>query len=332
MYRKEFDTLLATQLPQIIFLYGEGEFFIDFYIQEIKNKLQNHTIENFYFSDYNAGAVLDILGAGSLFGDASAVVLKLDSKLPKKDCESFLKALQENTSNHLVVGFYKSDNKSPSQYMQDAKSLALMLKNKGNDKNSVEVRFFTPNSTESMMMLRRKSKSLNLNADESALQFLLQMQNQNLSLAFNELDKYAVAGNGEITIDLIRGLSYGLGSIKFDDFLDVFFERNDFLIVYEKMREEGMESMEFLREMQRYFYILFLFYAYAKIHGKCDAKDILGYVPPQAIIEIYTRRALRFKEKDFQQIFEFFTKWHNGILGGKREIDTQILIQLKAIL
>lgn len=327
MYKKEFDILLTKQIPQIALLYGEGDFFIDFYIQELKNRLKTHTISQFYFDEYNLAAVVDILGAGSLFGDASAVVLKLDSKLSKKDCEGLLAALEGNENNHLIIGFYKSDSKTPSQYMQDARSLALMLKGK----NSVDVRFFTPTIAESMMLLKNKANSLSLSFDEGALQFLLQMQNHNLSLALNELDKYAMTEK-QVNIDSIRELSYGLGSIKFDDFLNVFFDRNDFLIVYEKMREEGLESMEFLREMQRYFYTLFLFCAYAKVYGKCDAKEILGYVPPQFIIDTYTRRALRFKEKDFQQIFEIFTKWHNGIMSGRKEMDIQALIQLKAIL
>ena len=62
------------------------------------------------------------------------------------------------------------------------------------------------------------------------------------------------------------------------------------------------------------------------------SEEILGYVPPQFVIDTYTRRALRFKEKDFQQIFEIFTKWHNGIMSGRKEMDIQALIQLKAIL
>ncbi len=327
MYKKEFDTLLTNHIPQIILLYGEGSFFIDFYIQELKNRLQTHTISQFYFDDFDLSVVVDILDSGSLFGDASTVVLKLDTKLSKKDCEVLLTTLRHSQNNHLIIGFYKADNKTLSQYIQDSKNFALMLK----DKISVDVRFFIPTPTESIMFLKSRASSMSLSFDEGALQFLLQMQNYNLALALNELDKYMMVGK-QITIDIVRELSYGLGSVKFDDFLNVFFDRNDFLIVYEKMREEGLESMEFLREMQHYFYILFLFCAYAKIYGKCDVKEILGYVPPQFVVEIYTRRALRFKEKDFQHIFEIFNRWHNGIMNGKKEMDIQALIQLKAIL
>lgn len=326
MYKKEFDTYLAKSIPKAALFYGESNFFIDFYAKKIIEKIPDANVTTFYFADYELNPVLDILSQGSLFGDKSIVILKIDTKLSKKEIDSMLGAIQ-TTDNYLVVNFYQSENKTSIQYAQDCRSMAGAFK--GSD--VVEVRFFTPSLMDSLAILRQRSKELGLECNDGLLQFILYIQNNDLSLAYNELEKYQNY-NEPITQELIQKLSYGLGSISIDDFLDVFFEKKDFLPTYDKMQEEGVDSNDVLRELERYFYILFMFSSYVKTNGRENAKEILGYQPPKFIVDKYIRRMIRLKEDHFQKIFEILRDWRNASFKGDKTADIRALIKIKAFL
>ncbi|WP_104697864.1 MULTISPECIES: DNA polymerase III subunit delta [unclassified Helicobacter] len=326
MYKKEFDIYLAKTTPKASLLYGESNFFIDFYSKKITQKIPDANITTFYFADYELNAVLDILSQGSLFGDISIVILKIDTKLSKKEIDSMLGAIQI-TDNYLIVNFYQSENKTSIQYAQDCRSIASAFKGD----NIVEVRFFAPSLADSLMILRQRAKELHLELNDGLLQFILHIQNNDLSLAYNELQKYENYDE-PITQELIQKLSYGLGSISIDDFLDVFFEKKDFLPTYEKMQEEGVDSNDILRELERYFYILFMFSSYIKVNGKENAKEILGYQPPKFIVDKYVRRMIKLKENHFQRIFEILRDWRNQTFRGDKTADIRALIKIKAFL
>lgn len=327
MYKKDLDTYLTKSTPKAALLYGESNFFIDFYTKKIIAKIPDANVSTFYFADYQLDATLDILSQGSLFGDKSIVVLKLDSKLPKKDIDLLLESIK-NTENTLIINFYHSESKTPVQYAQDCRTFASAFKGDG----VIEVRFFAPNMTDNMTLLKQKAKELNLQIQDNLLLFILQMQNNDISLALSELEKYQNYDE-VITKELVENLSYGLGSISIDDFFDIFFEKRDFLPTYEKMQEEGLDSNDLLKEMERYFFILFMFSAYAKTHqNNVDAKEILGYQPPSFIIDKYIRRIAKLKEVHFQSIFEILRHWRIQSFRGEKTADICALIKIKAFL
>lgn len=88
MYRKDLDNYLKQRLPKAVFLYGEFDFFIHYYIQTISSlfKCNNPDIETslFYASDYEKSQIATLLEQDSLFGGSSLVILKLDFALHKK--------------------------------------------------------------------------------------------------------------------------------------------------------------------------------------------------------------------------------------------------------
>ena len=327
MYKKDFDRLIQKHIPQNIFLFGESDFYIDHYTKILIQKKPNSSLSYFYFSDFSLGDVVDILGSGNLFGGDALVILKLDSELSKKECSAITEALKSNPANSLITNFYFNDSKTPTQYMQESKKFSLALKTE----DFVDVRFFHPNEQECLDLLRSKSKELKIDISQEALRFLLQFQRQDLALALNELEKYALL-NKSIGIEEIKKFSYGLSSTRIDDFIQNLFGQGNFLHLYDKMQEEGLDSMNLLYELERYFYHLFLFCSYAKIYGRCDAKEILGYAPPQAIVDLYVKRALKLKLNVFQEIFTIFQEWRNGVFSGEREVGLRSLIKIKAIL
>lgn len=327
MYKKDFDILLQKKIPQAVLFYGEGEFYINFYTKKILGQLPDVNISTFYFSDYNLGYVADILGQGSLFGGNNAVVLKLDSKLSKKDIEVLHECLISNPDNFLIINFFQSESKTPSQYAQDFRSFATAFRND----RCIDVQFFTPTFYESVALLKQRAQELQIDIADFLLQNLLQMQNNDVALAMSELEKYQIFDE-KISSEMIQKLSYGLGSVSIDDFINSLFESSAYLQVFEKLQEEGVEEMDILRELERYFYILFLFCIFIKINGRCDAKEVLGYQPPSFVVDKYVNRAIKLKEKQYQRIFEFLRNWRNCLMRGEKDMGVGCLIKLKAIL
>ncbi|PAF54367.1 hypothetical protein BKH42_00155 [Helicobacter sp. 13S00482-2] len=325
MYRKDLDTLLKKSSPKATLLYGESNFLISYYSAKIAKKITDKSNKTtFYYSDYDFRSVMDILGQSSLFSDESLVVLKLDKKLPKKEIDSFLNAISMNANNSLIIEFYRSDSKTSAEYAQDFRTFASAFKGEG----VIDVRFFDPNFYDCIALLRERANELNLDIEDRLLGVILNLQNNDLSIAYNELEKFTIFDK-PITIEDIHKLSYGLGSVGIDELYNAIFDKKDALSLLWKIQEEGLDDIEILREMERYFYQLFLFFAYIKSNGSPNAKDILGFAPPQAIVDKLASRAIRIKEEGYQKIFELFRKWRNVSMRGQKNFSLNVLIKLQ---
>ncbi|PAF48668.1 hypothetical protein BKH41_05200 [Helicobacter sp. 12S02232-10] len=330
MYKKDLDLFLQKSLPRATLLYGESEFLIKYYSDKIALKItESSNKTTFYYSDYDFKAVMAILGQSSLFGDVSLVVLKLDKKLSKKEIDEMLHALIRNQENALIIEFYRSESRSNAEYAQDFKALSASFKNSSLGSLGIEVRFFTPNFRESIALLKERASALNLTIEERLLGVILGMQNNDLGIAYNELEKFCIL-DSPITFEDIQKLSYGLGSVSIDDLYDAIFNKKDIFEIYEKIQEEGLEELQLLREFERYFYQLFLFFAYIKSHGSPNAKDILGFAPPQMMVEKLASRSIRIKEEGYRRIFELFGKWRNATMRGEKNASLHFLIKLQA--
>ncbi|PAF43134.1 DNA polymerase III subunit delta [Helicobacter sp. 11S02596-1] len=330
MYKKDLDTTLEKSCPRASLLYGESEFLIQYYSEKIARKtteMANKT--TFYYSDYDFGAVMDILGQSSLFGDVALVVLKLDKKLPKKEIEAMLKALQTNQQNALIIEFYRSETKSNAEYAKDFREFGANFKHSCLGNAAIEVRFFAPNFYESISLLKERAKALNLAIEERLLGVILTMQNNHLGIAYNELEKFCIL-DAPIRLEDIQRLSYGLGSVGIDELYGAIFDKKDIFEICEKMLEDGLAELDILRELERYFYQLFLFFAYIKTYGSPNAKDILGFAPPQAIVEKLASRSIRIKEEGYRGIFELFAKWRNASMRGEKNTSLHFLMKLQA--
>ncbi|MGP1580747.1 MAG: DNA polymerase III subunit delta [Wolinella sp.] len=332
MYKREFDAILSTgAIPQAVLLYGESSFLIHHYSGEILRimGIKEEERNAFYFGEYDMGVLRSILGQSSLFGDRSFVQLKIEKKIPKKELDSLLALLPKNPNAYLLVEFYRSQSKSVAEYSQDSRAMAGSFRGK----KCAEVRFFPPTHSEAMSLLRNRAKELVLDVEERWLLALLAMQNQDLALAYNELEKFALLPNPPSMRDLER-LSYGLGSVSIEELCEALIARKDALKVALALENEGIEEMAIVTEMERFFYQLFLFYAHIRVHGKSDSSEILGYKLPKTIEEKKASMAIRLKEGHYFKLLTALQEWRIGILQGRSRGNGLVmtLMKLQAIL
>lgn len=329
MYKKDFDTYLASRTPKAALLYGESDFLIQVYSKKITNAL-NVIPEVFYYADYSLDSVMNILTQSSLFGDAQVVVLKLDKKLDSKHLKAIMGALKSNENSAIIIEFYQAENKPSAQYARDFKAFATSLHTESNGLSGVvDVRFFTPNARESIDFLRERANSLGIFINNQNLQTLLEMQNNDIALACAELSKFSII-QGEVKREDIAFLCYGLGSVGIEELLERIFSKKSPFLVLEKMLESGLDEMGLMRDMEEYFNKLFLFFAYARANGRIEPKEILGYAPPNLISDEYKRRCLQVRsEEGYLEIFKLLGKWQNELMQGKKSISLQSLIKIQ---
>lgn len=344
MYKKEFDSFLRTHTPRASLLYGESEFLIESYTRQI---LQACGLEPrvFSYGDYTLSECLEVLGASSLFGDAQCVILKLDKKPSDKDIKAILQALSLNHDHSLILAFFHAESKSPAQYARDFKALSAKFKHetiyarKVQDKaidekknGVVEVRFFKPKPSEALELLRQEAQAMGISIANHLLESLLCMQSYDISIARNELKKLSMLDT-PITQHDLAYLCYGLGSVAVEELLQALFTRGDVVGVFEQMVESGLSSdMTLLSELEGYFYKLFLFAVYVRLHGKPDSKEILGHPLPFQEADLLARRAMKINERAFAEIFSLLGFWRNGIMRGEKNISLRCLIKLQALL
>ena len=117
MYKKELENKLANNTEmRAILLYGEDSFLIGYYGDKIAQKILAKGCEknSFYFGEFDFEAALSCFSQGSLFGDEALVWIKVDKKIPKKQLDSLIEAIEKNQSGYLILEFYQAENRSVS--------------------------------------------------------------------------------------------------------------------------------------------------------------------------------------------------------------------------
>lgn len=332
MYQKELEVKLAKDtLIRAILLYGEDSFLIEYYGEKITQKLLEQGCEknSFYFNDFDYESALSCLSQGSLFGDSSLVWIKIDKKIPKKQLDSLLATLQKTQSGHLILEFYQADNKTSAQYAQDCK--AMIQSFKGQD--FFEVRFFKPNLKESLNILREYATKFELRISDFLLKKILEQQNFNLGLTLAELKKYSIFDE-EINTQIVDSLGYGLGSITYEEILELLLTKKPYYHHLEQFLEQGFEEVSLINEIQRYFFTLFLFATHIKLYGNLSSEEVLGYKLPQALLEKKKNLAIRLNQSQYQNIFYHLNKWREESIKGitKGNGFLKVLMKIEAIL
>lgn len=340
MYKNELDSLLRQSPPRVSLLYGD-EFLIGHYARKIAQALKSEEKVSFYFDEYSVTGVNALLSQGSLFGGSSLVILKLNQKLPKADVELFLRSLESNTQNALIVEFYQSSSKSNADYAKDYKVFAgyfkKLEKRKFGKNEVVDVRFFKPNTSESMNFMRARSKELGLMIEEKLLAYILLLQNNDLSLALNELEKFVILKQDKyshtITPSDVNLLCDGLASFSVEELCHKLMEKKPFVQMLQSMYEEGVNEIAMISEIQRFFYQLFLFFAFIKIKGPpINAKEILGFIPPDEVTNRLSRYSICFKETEYMRIFELLSQWRYEVSKGKSRQSMNVLIKIQEMI
>ncbi|WP_163555431.1 DNA polymerase III subunit delta [Helicobacter suis] len=312
MYQKELEAYLQHKIPRAILLYGEWEFYIEYYANKIAKLTPQVQIYRIYFKDYCFEEVLEYISQDSLFNQGNLVWLKLDKKLAAKEVRMLLDRLSIHPQNALIIEFYKA--KSQSEYAQDFKQFAAQFKHPKLE--ALEVRFFMPDLHVRLALLQEKARALNLVVDIEALTLLLEVQNNDVGIIYQDLEKLALLDK-PIGLSDIHTHVYGVGGIQLEELLAVLFKRSSKVLeTFMRLLAEGFEEIELIRGLQRYFYQLFGFYAYLKKETS-NAKEILGYNPPQAITQTLKERCKQVI--DYQQVFMYLNAWYVASMQGGNE-------------
>ncbi|RDU59839.1 DNA polymerase III subunit delta [Helicobacter marmotae] len=331
MYKSQLDTLLkASKPPRISFLYGDN-FLINYYSKRIAKLLGSEEKHTFYFDEYHSPTINALLCQSSLFSSSSLVVLKLNQKISKTDIALFLQSLSSNTQNALIVEYYQASSKSAADYVRDCKSLAGYFKHP-KIPNIAEVRFYELKAHECMEFMRARSKELALKADDRILQQILSLQNNDLALSLNELEKFVLYGQKPIEPNDVDMLCDGIASFSIQELCYALMDKKPFVKMLQTLYEEGVNEIAMISEIQRFFYQLFLFYAYIKTKGKADVNEILGYKPPAEILEHLMKYCILFRESEYICIFELLSTWRYEVSKGRAKQSPYILIKIQELI
>ena len=285
MYRKELDNLIrgGQDIPAIM-LYGESHFLIDHYIK-IFSDIEDANVLSLYHDEYLFSSAKAHLSQGSLFGDQNLLIIKNEKKIPKKELDTLLEFIKKNPDNRFIYAYYGADMKTSAK--------AFNKKSGG-----IEVRMFNPYESEGKAMLLQEAQRQGLQLDSYTASHLIDSQNGDLALAFNELSKLAIL-NRPISAKDIDALVYGVGEVKIDQFINHLLAKKDFRNELQHVLESGEDEIRIITAISSFLTQLYLFYAHIKIHGMADSRAILGYKLPRNIEQERAQQSIRIKQPQY---------------------------------
>lgn len=323
MYAKEFDAALKNRKIRGVFFYGDEilmEIYAQKFIQKIRESADNCELMTFFPDEILIPQICEILGSGSLFGEKKLLHLKIAAKISKKDLQALQNALFTG-ENFLAISFLPG----VVSYFSDCRAMSTAF----NKTECVFVRFFAPDPEKSLEILKNKAEELAIDIDDAAIIEIF--QTQGLALAVNELTKYKIFDE-KITTEHVSQLNFGLKTADFEAFLDAFFDKNqNILAAYQQISAQN-DDVTLIFRLEQYFFTLFLLHAQAKISGKNDMRETLGFTPPKHVETQYLSRSLELNLRIFEEIFLLFCDLKFLQYRGDKTIFLQTLIKIKKLL
>ncbi len=265
MNRQELDRHLQNNsAPRAMALFGESHFLIDRYAAKLA-KIEGASVLSLYHDEYDFNTAKAHLSQGSLFGDQNLLIVKHEKKLPKAELDTLIELVGKNEDNTFIYCYMGEDVKGADTAF------------KGSHAGSV--RFFNPYANEARAIILQEAKEIGLHLDSQAAFHLLEMQNNDLSLACNELSKLFIL-NKTITMKEIDEHVFGLSEIKIDHFITQVIEKREFLPSLQHLLESGEDEIRLLTGISAFLTQLYLFNSAIKIHGVADSALVLGYKLP----------------------------------------------------
>lgn len=265
MTRQDLDRHLQYKTaPRAMALFGESHFFIDRYLTAL-SRIEGASVLSMYHDEYDFSTAKAHLSQGSLFGDQNLLIVKHEKKLPKVELDIFVELVGKNDNNYFIYCYVGDDVKSVDTAF------------KGSHTGSV--RFYNPFASEARTILLQEAQKTGVQLDNQATLHLLDIHNNDLSLACNELGKLSIL-NKPITARDIDEHVYGLSEIKLDSFITQVIEKKEFLPSLRHLLESGVAEVYILTSLSKFLTELYLFNATIKIHGVADSALVLGYKLP----------------------------------------------------
>ncbi|TKX32706.1 DNA polymerase III subunit delta [Campylobacter aviculae] len=291
MYRKDLQILLSkNNFPNFFFLYGIDNFQSELYANFIKQKYNCDEILKLFFEEYNFTRASDFLSGGSLFSEKKLLEIKTNKKIPTKELKILVELCKNNQNNFLLLELYDENSKQSDIEKIFTNNFA---------------RFFKPNNAkEGIELLAMKAKELNIEITQNALFTLFSNFDENLYLAASELNKFS---DLKISEKDIEQYCYSLNSGNFENFFEKIIKRTDFQNELERI-SENYNEIALLNYLSSAFYRLFKIAVYAKINGKVDFKELLGYTPPPMVSQNLSQQAFSLKLEQYKEIFNLLLK------------------------
>lgn len=290
MNRRELDQAISRgSLSNAVMFYGDSHFLTDRYIKRL-GAIPDANLLSLYHDEYDFNAAKAHLSQGSLFGGRNVLIVKSEKKVGKKELDTLLELCRKNPDNLLLYGYYGSDYKT-SHKAFDKKS------------GGVAVRLFTPFFNEAKGILMQEAGTLGIRLEENAAFHLLNMQNGDLALACNELEKLRVLDK-PIGVKEVDELVFGMGEVKVEQLISRLLQKQDFRSDLQQLLEGGEDEIRILTSLSGFVTQLYLFYASIKLHGTANSAEVLGYRLPGYVEKERTQLCIRFKQPAYQAMLE----------------------------
>ncbi|ELV6764123.1 DNA polymerase III subunit delta [Campylobacter jejuni] len=309
MYRKELQTLLSKGLiPNFFFLYGADNFQNELYAEFIKEKYKPDETLKLFFEEYNFTRASDFLSAGSLFSEKKLLEIKTSKKIPTKDLKVLVDLCKNNTDNFFLLELYDENSKQ-----SDIEKIF----------SPNFTRFFKANGAkEGVELLSIKAKQLGIEITQNALFTLFTSFDENLYLAASELNKFSGLRVDEKTIEQY---CYSLNTGSFESFFEKILKKQDFKSELEKILD-NFNEIALINSLYNSFYRLFKIALYAKVYGKIDFKDLLGYTPPPQVGQNLSTQAFSLKIEQYKEIFTLLLKCEYELKTNSKLVKKEFLI------
>jgi len=293
MYQREFENLLRRTPPRAMLFYGENPYLISAYIQHYINITHaSDSLLTLYFDEYSFEQAKAYLSQSSLFGGTNLLIIKRDKKIPKRELDKLILLVTKSPDNFLLFEYQGKAS--------DAKTLQSSFSPK---KGGNWLRLFEPNIRESIAILQKKAKKVEVDIDYPTLQHLMLLLNNNLSLCANELNKLSIL-KGKVNAKDIDRLVYSTAPLAIEQLLIDLFDKKPVVETISKLLDLGEDEFSILRSTQFFINQIFLFHTYMKLHGTVDSKAILGYKLPQQIEHQKGNLAQKIETTTLLKIFE----------------------------
>ncbi|EOJ2684967.1 DNA polymerase III subunit delta [Campylobacter jejuni] len=309
MYRKELQTLLSKDsIPNFFFLYGADNFQSELYAEFIKEKYKPDETLKLFFEEYNFARASDFLSAGSLFSEKKLLEIKTSKKIAIKDLKILVELCKNNADNFFLLEFYDESSKQ-----SDIEKIF----------SPHFVRFFKANGAkEGVELLSIKAKQLRIEITQNALFTLFTSFDENLYLAASELNKFSGLRVDEKTIEQY---CYSLNTGSFESFFDKILKKQDFKSELEKILD-NFNEIALINSLYNSFYRLFKIALYAKVNGKIDFKELLGYTPPPQVGQNLSSQAFSLKIEQYKEIFTLLLKSEYELKTNSKLVKKEFLI------
>lgn len=289
MYKNELDKHIKNNsLANSFILFGESSFLIDSYINKLSQK-EDASVLKLYFDEYDFSSAKAHLSQASLFGDQNILIIKSEKKIPKKELETLIEQCEKNKDNLFIFGYYGDDYN--------------IYKNGVGKYPTMSVRFFHPNHSEAIHIVQDAAKKQELQIDGYSINHLLNIHNNNVALACNELEKLKIY-NKNITTKDIDHLIFGLSEVTLGDFVKKVLTKKDFKSDLLNLLEHSQDEIAISNAIISYVSELYLFHIYIRVNGAPNAIEILGYNPPKNIVDEKAALSIKFKPNTYAKLLE----------------------------